>query len=67
MKNLQRSTSSETLTPDQQAALEKYVAFLRDAMARTGGAHFKIAEMSVTPKHVTGLVFLQIRVDDLGQ
>jgi hypothetical protein len=49
------------------AALEKAVAFLRAAMARTGATHLRISEMHIAPNQVHGRVEMSIRIDDTGK
>lgn len=66
VKHLQQTTSRDdsVLSTEQMQALEKAVAFLREAMARTGGTHFKITEATISPMRVVGRIELQILIDD---
>lgn len=57
-------TADRSLSAEQMAALEKAVAFLREAMVATGGAYFKVTEMSIAPVRVVGRIELQILIDD---
>lgn len=66
VKQTQRSSASDhaALTPEQMAAFERAVAFLRDAMARTGSAYLRISELHVAPDKAHGYVEISIRIDD---
>jgi len=62
--SFQVAQSQQNLTDEQMAALEKAVAFVRDALVRTGSAYLRISEMHIAPGKAHGYVEMSIRIDD---